>query len=333
MIMGSADSAGGASRVSNACGASGIGGADSASGAGGDGGANSAGSASGNSSAGGIGSVGNSGVGKVSSGCGCGANGIDGADSASGARYKVIACEILSRELFYCASLSDNIIDISFLPKGFHDIGSQNMRERIQAEIDAVDAEKYAAIILGFGLCNNGIVGLRSKLPLVAPKAHDCITLLMGSREMYASYFENNPGTFFKSPGWLERDANPNGAEGGIMQMLGMNIEDSGFLNECDEETAAFLRESLGDWMRNYKKIAYIDTGVGNPGKNADMARQQAQSRGFEFETVAGNLKLLADLLNGEWNENYLVVAPGDEIANSYDSEIVKSGSGEAHSA
>ena len=241
-------------------------------------------------------------------------------------KYVVIACEILSRELFYCASKSENIIDLHFLPKGLHDVGADGMKKRIQEEIDRVDQEKdkYDAVLLSFGLCNNGIIGLKSKLPLVICKAHDCITLLLGSKESYTTYFDNNPGTFFKSPGWLERDVSPNETGGSITQKLGLYIDYS----QYDEETAAFLKESIGDWMHNYKKIAYIDTGVGNPDQYIEMAKEQAQEKSFDFELVPGNLKLLQDLLNGTWDERYLVITPGHKILNTYDSNIVKSGSG-----
>jgi hypothetical protein len=42
---------------------------------------------------------------------------------------------------------------------------------------------------------------------MVVPRAHDCIALLLGSREKYAVYFDAHPGTFYQSPGWVERAA------------------------------------------------------------------------------------------------------------------------------
>ena len=37
-------------------------------------------------------------------------------------RYKVIACEIMFREVCLCASKSKNIVDTVFMPKGLHGI-------------------------------------------------------------------------------------------------------------------------------------------------------------------------------------------------------------------
>ena len=83
------------------------------------------------------------------------------------------------------------------------------MRERVQAAVDQSGGETYDAILLAYGLCNYGVRGLHAEVPLVLPRAHDCITLLLGSRQRYAEYFAVNPGTFYQSPGWIERDSDP----------------------------------------------------------------------------------------------------------------------------
>jgi hypothetical protein len=79
--------------------------------------------------------------------------------------------------------------------KGLHNLGDIKMRRILQEEIEKVEPDKYEAILLGYGLCNNGTLDLRAAVPVVIPKAHDCITLLLGSKEKYREYFDQNPGT------------------------------------------------------------------------------------------------------------------------------------------
>ena len=56
-------------------------------------------------------------------------------------------------------------------------------------------------------LCNNGVAGLRTKrVSLIVPRTHDCITLLLGSKERYREYFDAHPGTYFHFTGWIERN-------------------------------------------------------------------------------------------------------------------------------
>ena len=101
---------------------------------------------------------------------------------------------------------SVNTVDIEFLPKGLHDIGSAKMLERVQGVVDRVDASRYQAILFGYGLCNNGVAGLQARnLPLVLPRSHDCIGIFFGGKERYQEYFDSHPGVYFKTTGWIER--------------------------------------------------------------------------------------------------------------------------------
>jgi len=111
-----------------------------------------------------------------------------------GERYKLIGCEILFREICHCASVSKNIIDVVFMQKGLHDVGEEKMSAALQEKIDETDVNAYNAILLCYGLCNYGTKGLRAALPIIIPRAHDCITLLLGSKEKYLDYFHSNPG-------------------------------------------------------------------------------------------------------------------------------------------
>jgi hypothetical protein len=121
-------------------------------------------------------------------------------------RLKLLACEIVYRELCAAVSRSVNQVDAEFLPKGLHDVGQAGMSSRLQEALGRVDESRYDAVLLGYALCSNGLVGLAARsVPLVVPRAHDCITLFLGSKERYLEYFQNHPGVYFKTSGWIER--------------------------------------------------------------------------------------------------------------------------------
>ena len=104
-------------------------------------------------------------------------------------RLKLIACEMLSREMCAAIARSPRRVDFEFLPKALHDLGKE-MQPQLQEVVDAVDPTRYDAVLLGYALCGNGVDGLVSRaLPLVIPRAHDCIALLMGCRDRYREYF------------------------------------------------------------------------------------------------------------------------------------------------
>jgi hypothetical protein len=226
-------------------------------------------------------------------------------------RYKLIGCEILFREICLCAAQSKNVIDLEFLPKGLHDIGEKAMSEALQKAINNVDCAKYDAILLCYGLCNNGVRGLFADIPIIIPRAHDCITLFLGSKERYADYFHNNPGTYFHTSGWLERGT-PN------------DTIYNDFVEKYGEENALYLMETLGGWTKNYKKNTFVDTNVGDSEYYHQQSAADAKDKGFEYERVTGDIRLVADLTEGNWNDDdFLIVPPKCKITPSFDDSIV----------
>ena len=121
-------------------------------------------------------------------------------------KCKLISCEVLYREACAAVARSPHQVDVEFLPKGLHDIGGAGMCARLQEVVDRNDPLGYQFILLGYGLCGGGTAGLQARqTPLVIPRAHDCITLLLGSRDRYRDYFSSHGGVYFASTGWLER--------------------------------------------------------------------------------------------------------------------------------
>ena len=169
-------------------------------------------------------------------------------------RLRLISCEIFFREMCHVVAHSPHTIDLEFLPKGLHDVGTAEMHARLQAAIDRIDNTPYDAILLGYGLCNNGIVGLTSRdRRLVVPRAHDCITLFMGSASRYMDYFRNHPGVYFTTTGWIERG----GAHGELSQLaLGKQL---GFLQTYEEMVARYGEAKL------YAGGLSVRTGRGRP--------------------------------------------------------------------
>lgn len=240
---------------------------------------------------------------------------------------KLIACEILYREFCAAVAGSPNQVDAEFLPKGLHDIGQEGMSSRLKATLGAVDESSYDAILLGYALCSNGLVGLAARtIPLVVPRAHDCITLFLGSKERYLEYFHKNPGIYFKTSGWIERGD-------GLAQLKGDSSEATRGMNWTYEELAArygednarFLYEQLGDLTRNYSGLTFIEMGIEPDDRFEQRTRREAAQRGWKFEKLAGDMGLIRDLVDGRWDEDrFLVVPPGCRVVPSFDERIVK---------
>lgn len=241
-------------------------------------------------------------------------------------RLRLISCEIFFREMCWLLARSPHTIDVEFLPKGLHDVGSEDMHERLQSALDRIDNRPYDAILLGYGLCNNGIVGLTAKLkPLVVPRAHDCISLFLGSASRHAEYSQNHPGVYFNTTGWMERG----GTDGELSQLaLGKKL---GFLQTYQEmaarygeDNAHFLQEQLGDLTGHYRQFTFIEMGVEPDASFEERTRQDACKQGWAFEKIKGDMGLLQRLVNGQWDEReFLIVPPGFQIVAKYDEGVM----------
>ncbi len=244
-------------------------------------------------------------------------------------RLKLFACEIMFREFCSLVATSKNRVDPEFLPKGLHDIGRQAMSSRIRQALDAVDETEYDAILLGYALCSGGVVGLEArKIPLIVPRAHDCITLFLGDRKRYDEYFFANPCTYFKTSGWIERGENLTQAVPQVLcapspekQGAGMSLQ--AMIERYGEDNARYLWEQLAG-MPHYSKMAFIETGIEPDDRYERTTRRQAEDRGWKFEKLKGDLSILRRLLDGPWDEDFLVVPPGHRIEFSYDADIIQ---------
>jgi hypothetical protein len=212
-------------------------------------------------------------------------------------RILVLACEVLAREISRAAAGSPRIVDVELVTQGLHDLEKPGMARELQRRVDAADPGLYDAVALGYALCNNGILGLAARaVPLVVPRAHDCITLLLGSRARYDAVFAAEPGTYFLSPGWLERDrtnlASTSGREN-ILDKMGVTRSYADLVAEYGEENAAFIREELAGGTRHYTRTLYIAPPFPVPEELETAARARNAERGWRFERTEGSLALL----------------------------------------
>lgn len=233
-------------------------------------------------------------------------------------KFKAIICQVMSREMEDVAPRSPHSVDVEVLSMGLHDLGA-GMRSHLQDRIDAADGNGYDAILLGYGLCGRGTEGLRAgATPLVLPRAHDCIGILMGGHTTYEAYFANHPGVYYRSPGWIEFQApgqwlQP--AQSTMKSTLGERRTLDELIAQYGEENGTYLFEQFSAYRRHYSGLTYISTGVASDENCRTLARAEAAREQWAFEEVRGTRTLLEMMVNGDWNHaNFLVVHPGETI-------------------
>lgn len=233
---------------------------------------------------------------------------------------KVIACNVFFRELSYCAAQSPHTIDLEFFELGEH-VHCDQLRQHVQTKIAQAElaAKPYNAILLGFGLCGNAAKGLRAgKIPLVIPRAHDCCTILLGSKTRFKENFQDNPSTPFSSAGYMER------GEYFVRRDNGQIAYGDGYaalVSQYGEDDAKYIWDSMHPKLEGMEERAvFIDIPeIHFPEKIAEFKRQ-AEAEGKQFTLLQGSLDILRALVNGDWdNDNFLTIGPGRQITARYD--------------
>lgn len=245
-------------------------------------------------------------------------------------RLKVLACDVLARELYWCAARAAHSVDLSLFPQGLHD-NSDTCRATLQQTIDAIRPDLCDALVLGYGLCNNSLADIRAgAVRMIVPRAHDCITLLLGSKERYAKMFAERPGTYWFSAGWLEsteegREQFAPMANSGLGPMYRRAWDE--LVAKYGEENARYLADFMGQWEKHYTHGVLIEFEFTKHLGLAERVRKICQEKGWTFQAVDGDPSLIQAGFDGHWDDaRFLTVEPGQVVRASYDDGVLAAG-------
>ena len=83
---------------------------------------------------------------------------------------------------------------------------------------------------------------------------------------------------------------------------------------EYDKDNLEYLCETMGSWKKHYNRAVLLDTGAEiRPGLEEEV---QAESRrnNWEYQKMKGSMRLFEKLINGPWDEEFLVLQPGEQV-------------------
>jgi hypothetical protein len=209
-------------------------------------------------------------------------------------RIKVVACKTVIEEM---RPLLPSDVTYEVLDFGMH-ITPGKMREALQQTVDRI-GDDVDVITLGYGLCSMGVVGLRSeKCTLVVPRVDDCIAIFLGSTAAYREQGRREPGTYYLTKGWIEVGDSPFEEHERLIERYGRERAD----------------KVMKMMLKNYTRLAYINTGQDDQGRHKDYARRTAEKFNLRFEEIRGSNVLLKKLIQGPWGDNFIVKSPGEPI-------------------
>jgi hypothetical protein len=223
-------------------------------------------------------------------------------------KLKLILCKVLKHEVQYCLARCPNKIEIIEIEQGLHNT-PEKLRSELQRQLDA-GHDGFDAVLLGYGLCGNGALGLTCPIPLVIPRAHDCITLLLGSRRRHEEYSRQYPGSYIYTRGWIEESHTPSRQNDRAL------LEE--YRQKYGDDNAAYLMEMQQLWRRQYRRAVFIDWELPDRDAFIQYTKDAADYLSWEFGQLRGDSRLLQNLLDGQWDErDFLVLPPGEPITQN----------------
>jgi hypothetical protein len=201
--------------------------------------------------------------------------------------------------------------DFEILPSGLHENPAQ-LRILVQQIINTISNNGYDRIVIGYGICGQGTAGLKaSKLPLVIPQVHDCISLFLGSDAAYKKQFEKCPGTYYFTVGWFGPNAEPDGQRN---FPIGLNPVQKRSLSYSKDQTK-LIKNFFSGWQKNYSRAVFINTGGEEAKKVEEYAKKTAEKFGWKYEEITGSPRLFEKLLTADKSDDeILLVPPGFKI-------------------
>ena len=148
-------------------------------------------------------------------------------------------------------------------------------------------------------------------------RAHDCITLFMGSKEASAQYQQLLPSCHYYTPGWNRTRRVP-----GPDRLRTLKDE---LTKRFGPEDAEFLIDMERQQWALHKTATFLDLGTSDAEAEALYAMKCAQWLGWNFQRLKGDPALLRDLLWGNWDsQRFQIVEPGSRLAHSADDAILR---------
>jgi hypothetical protein len=213
----------------------------------------------------------------------------------------VVACRILEPEIEMLRQTADNL-ELLYLDQGLHCF-PQKMPALIQDQINWA-ADHSGQIILGYGLCSNGIVGIVAKdKGLIVPRCHDCIAFFLGSCSAYHLAFKEHPGTFYLTSGWIKERKDP------------LSIIENEYIPRLGRKTAIW---GMKEELKHYSHFVFINTGAGRPEHLRRRSLENAKFFKKQFNEVQGKLSYFKKLLYGPYlDEDFIFIKPGEQVKQS----------------
>ena len=206
----------------------------------------------------------------------------------------LIACEMLWDEVHLAMERTGIEYPTIWLDKGLHDT-PEKLRAALQDKLSQL--KEYDTILLAMALCGGALDGVScDHARLVVPRFDDCIRIILSTEPGMRNAADAR--SLYYTRQWLD-------SAGHLTRQQEQYVEKYG-----EKKAKKIMRLMLA----NYKSCRMVDTGAYDLAEWEDRARSDAAALELEYGTQAGSVRILEKLLRQEFDEEFLVVGPGEAL-------------------
>ncbi len=211
----------------------------------------------------------------------------------------ILACQTVFDELNMVIEETGVSHPVYWIESGLHNTTGK-LHKKIQEELE--NLQESETVLLAFGYCGNALQGIGSDYSrLVMPRIDDCISMLLGSAQERQKR-DKEQTTYFFTAGWLKYERS-------LVQEYEYARKKYG------QERALELMKMM---LKHYERFALIDTGAYDLTPHLDEIKKLSSVLEMDQQVIKGSLRIFRKLLTGPWDEEFIIVPPGEKIALDY---------------
>ena len=70
----------------------------------------------------------------------------------------------------------------------------------------------------------------------------------------------------------------------------------------------------MGSWKNHYNRAVLLETGAEIREGLEEEVREESRRNNWDFVKMKGSMRLFEKLLNGPWDDEFLVLQPGEKV-------------------
>lgn len=210
----------------------------------------------------------------------------------------ILACSAMSLHVAAAQKTMKTDFPVIEVDSSFHENPSK-MRQKIIETLEQME-KSIDTVLVAMGFCGGSWEDIATDKRVVIPRVDDCITLLLHTDDTWYPNLKQCGHLYLRDD--IEGKFSPKSIKKNLCSQYG------------DSEGSFVFRT----WFGSYTNADIIDTGAYDCHSEAYMleAMENADLMEATLDYVPGSNLILEKLVSGRWDQQFLVIEPGNTVSN-----------------